>query len=234
MKEPVLLIPGMMCDARVFAAQIDALARTADVRVADISGSATIYGLGRTVLEQAPWRTFSVAGLSMGGIVAMELVRVAPERIARLALIDTNQRAEIRERQQARLGQIKRAFDGELRRLLIDEMKPLYLAPENRAREDILDTVLEMALDLGPLVFERQSIALRDRPDSTATLRTVACPTLVLCGRHDTLCPVDRHEEMAALVAGARLVVVEGAGHLTTLEQPEAVNAALNQWLTTS
>ncbi len=234
MKEPLLLIPGMMCDARVFAAQIDALAPSVDIRVADISDSATIYDLGRQVLERAPWQNFSVAGLSMGGIVAMELVRLAPERITRLALIDTNQRAEVPERQQARLSQIKRAFDGELRALLIDEMKPLYLAPENKAREDILDTVLEMAMDLGPRVFERQSLALRDRPDSTETLRTVTCPTLVLCGRHDTLCPVERHEEMAALVRGARLLVVEGAGHLTTLEQPQAVNAALERWLASS
>jgi pimeloyl-ACP methyl ester carboxylesterase len=111
-------------------------------------------------------------------------------------------------------------------------MKPLYLGPDNRDRADILGTVLDMGLSLGPQVFARQSAALRDRPDQTDTLRRVDVPTLVLCGRHDALCPPERHREIAALVGtAADLVLVEGAGHLPTLERPEATSAALRGWL---
>lgn len=233
MNEPLLLVPGMMCDRRLWSAQVSALAPLAAPQVADITGRATIDALAADVLAWAPPK-FSLAGLSMGGIVAMEMLRQAPARVARLALLDTNHRAELPERRDLRLAQIRRALDGGLRRLLIEEMKPLYLAPENRARNDILDTVLEMAQALGPTVFERQSLALRDRRDYTATLQAAACPTLVLCGRHDTLCPVERHREIAGLVPGAELVVLDGAGHLTPMEQPHAVNLALERWLSTS
>ncbi len=228
----LVLLPGMMCDARLFAPQAEALADLAGgVTVGDLTGADTVEGLAATVLAAAPDR-FALAGLSMGGIVAMEVVRQAPGRVTRLALLDTNHRAEAPERQALRGPQIERALRGELRRLLVEEMKPLYLAPENRGDAAILDLVLDMALALGPEVFARQSAALRDRPDQTVTLRAVTVPTLVLCGRHDALCPPERHEEMAALVgAAARLVVVEGAGHLPTLERPAGTTAALRGWL---
>jgi pimeloyl-ACP methyl ester carboxylesterase len=228
--EPLLLLPGLMCDARLFAPQVEALAGLAPVAVGDLTGAPTVQGLAASVLAAAPDR-FALAGLSMGGIVAMEVVRQAPGRVARLALLDTNHRAETPERQALRGPQIARALAGELRAVLVEEMKPLYLAPENRDRGAVLDTILDMALALGPEVFARQSAALRDRPDQAATLRRVGVPTLVLCGRHDALCPPERHAEMASLVPGARLTVVEGAGHLPTLERPEATTAALRAWL---
>lgn len=230
MAEPLLLLPGLMCDARLFAPQVEALSEIAEVTVGDLTGASTMAGLAMAVLKAAPAR-FALAGLSMGGIVAMEVVRQAPERVARLALLDTNHRAETPERQALRSRQIARALRGELRALLIEEMKPLYLAPANRDREAVLEVVLDMALALGPDVFARQSAALRDRPDQTETLRRVAVPTLVLCGNHDALCPPERHAEIASLVAGSRLVLVEGAGHLPTLEQPDAATAALRRWL---
>lgn len=230
-RERLLLLPGMMCDHRLFATQCRDLSNTAEVRVGDIAGETSIDGIAANVLREAPWPTFSLAGLSMGGIVAMEVLRQAPERVERLALLDTNHRAELPERQALRQPQIERALQGALRQLLVEEMKPLYLAPENRDRQDILDMVLDMALDLGVDVFERQSIALRDRRDQTETLAGTSIPTLVLCGEHDTLCPVERHQEIATLIPGARLVVIPGAGHLPTLEQPDATTAALRAWL---
>jgi len=230
-RERLLLLPGMMCDERLFSAQLEELVDIAEMRVAGFGRARSIRAMARRALEHAPWPHFSLAGLSMGGIVAMELLRQVPERIERLALLDTNHRAELPERRALRQPQIERALQGELRQLLIDEMKPLYLAPENRGRRDILDAVLDMAMDLGVEVFQSQSVALRDRPDQSETLARVMVPTVVLCGLHDTLCPVDRHREIADLIPRARLVVIPGAGHLPTLEQPRATNSALRTWL---
>ena len=230
-RKPLLLLPGMMCDRRLFAAQLEGLGDLADSVVADIGEAETVGGIAEQVLEAAPWPRFALAGLSMGGIVAMEMLRRAPERIERLALLDTNHLAETPERQALRQPQIERALQGGLRRLLIEEMKPLYLAPQNRDDDSILDCVLDMALELGPEVFARQSAALRSRPDQTDTLRGARLPVLLLCGEADGLCPVERHREMAALLPRARLEILTGAGHLPSLEQPEETTAALRRWL---
>ena len=122
-------------------------------------------------------------------------------------------------------------FQGALREVLIEEMKPLYLAPENRQDEAILGCALDMAIALGPEVFARQSEALRTRPDQTGTLRATEIPALVLCGEHDTLCPVERHREMAALMSNSELEIIAGAGHLSTLERPVETTAALDRWM---
>ncbi len=120
---------------------------------------------------------------------------------------------------------------GGLAEVLRDELKPNYLATVHRSNTELLDEVLAMGIDLGPAVFGDQSIALRDRPDSEATLATIDCPTLVLCGDEDTLCPVSLHEQMVAELPNAELVIVDQCGHLSTLEQPEAVNHAFARWL---
>lgn len=230
-RTPLVLIPGMMCDGRLFAAQIDALAPYADVHIAEIGGADSMQELGRQVIEASPFDRFAVAGLSMGGIVAMELLRQDPDRVAGLALLDTNHRQETVERRALRQPQIDKALNGQLRAMLIEEMKPSYLAPRNREDTNLLGKVLRMGMDLGPEVFERQSRALRDRPDYAETLRWFRRPAMVLCGRHDTLCPVSRHREIAALMPQARLVVLEECGHLSTMESPDAVNTAFINWL---
>ncbi|MEO1152860.1 MAG: alpha/beta fold hydrolase [Pseudomonadota bacterium] len=229
MGEPVVFLPGMMCDARLFGPQTAALSGSQAVHHAPITGGETIGDLALDVLSDAPPR-FALAGLSMGGIVAMEVIARAPERVTRLALLDTNHRAETPEKAAARAPQITAVRAGRLVEIMRDEMKPNYLAP-GPARADTLDLVMEMAVALGPEVFVRQSHALRTRPDQSAALRGVRVPTLVLCGRHDLLCPVARHEEMAGLIPGADLVVIDGAGHLPTLETPEAVSEALVGWM---
>ncbi len=227
---PLVLIPGMMCDARLFAPQLAALSAGRTIQVATITAADSIAELARLVLADAPPR-FALAGLSMGGIVAMEILRQAPERVERVALLDTNHRAETPDRQALRGPQVERVFQGALRQVLIEEMKPLYLAPENRNDERILGCALDMAIALGAEVFARQSEALRTRPDQTDSLRTADLPALVLCGEHDLLCPVERHQEMAALMPSARLEVIAGAGHLTTLERPSETTEALRLWL---
>ncbi len=228
---PLVLIPGMMCDGRLFAAQIDVLSPHAAVHIAEIDEADTMQELGRQVFEASPFNSFAVAGLSMGGIVAMELLRQDPGRITGLALLDTNHLEETAERRALRRPQIDKARNGQLREMLIDEMKPSYLAPRNRQNAALLDKVLEMGMDLGPPVFERQSLALRDRPDYAGTLRRFKGPAVVLCGRHDTLCPVSRHREIAALMPQSDLVIVEDSGHLSAMESPDAVNTALINWL---
>lgn len=229
MRTPLVLLPGMMCDARLFQPQIAALSADRPVMVMPLNGWATVPALASDILNHAP-PVFALAGLSMGGIVAMEIMRQAPERVARLALMDTNPLAELPEVSARRLPQIAAVRDGELRRVMRDEMKPNYLV-ESAARQDILDLCMAMAEDLGKDVFIAQSRALATRPDQCATLRSLSLPTLILCGRQDVPCPVARHELMHSLVAGSNLVIIDEAGHLPTLEQPEKTNEALLKWL---
>jgi pimeloyl-ACP methyl ester carboxylesterase len=230
MSEPLVLLPGMMCDARIFGPQIAALGADRAIHVASIAGSETIEQIADEIIFHAPPR-FSLAGLSMGGIVAMEIMRRVPLRVTRLALIDTNPLSETPAIAALREPQIVKVKAGKLAEVMRDEMKPNYLAP-GPGRADVLNTVLEMAVDLGPEVFVRQSKALQRRADQQKTLRGVRVPTLILCGRHDALCPVRRHELMAELVPGATLEIIEDAGHLPTLETPDEATAALRRWLT--
>ena len=226
---PLVFVPGMMCDARLFVPQISVLSARCAVMVAALTGADSMAGLARRVLADSPPR-FALAGLSVGGIVALEVLRQAPQRVERLALLDTNPLAETEAAKARRAPQMEAAQAGRLRDVMRDEMKPNYLVDGPR-KPEILDLCMQMAEALGPQVFVNQSIALRDRPDQTDTLRGYAGKALVLCGRHDRLCPVDRHELMHDLLANSRLDIVEKAGHLPTLEQPETTTAALIRWL---
>lgn len=225
---PLVLLPGMMCDARLWGPQMGALGRRA-VLHATLTEHDTVQALAVAVLAAAPPR-FALAGLSMGGIVAMEVLRQAPARVDRLALLDTNPRAELPQVKAAREPQIAAVKSGRLREVMRDELKPNYLV-ESPEKPAILDLCMDMAVDLGAEVFVRQSRALAHRPDQTGTLASWHGPALVLMGAEDRLCPRDRHEQMHALMPQSTLVIVEDAGHLPTLEQPERTTAALIRWL---
>ena len=227
---PVLLLPGMMLDQRAYAGQLASLARLTEVMIGDIGQSESIVAIAADVLRTAPPR-FALVGLSMGGIVAFEIWRCARERVTHLALLDTTPYVDAPERQELRLEQIAMAETGKLRELMVNSMKPLYLARKNRANRGLVKRILDMALAAGPEVFRRQSLALRNRPASIATLATVTCPTLVLCGREDALCPVDFHATMAAAIPRADLQVLADCGHLSTMEEPAVVATALRQLL---
>ena len=229
MSDAVVFLPGMMCDARLFVPQIAALSATRPVMVAPLVGGDDFTELARRILQQAPPR-FALAGLSMGGIAAMEVIRQAPERVTRLALMDTNPLAEAPERARIRDDQIDRVIAGGLAEVIRDDMKPHYLAdgPDRRA---LLDLCMAMALALGPDVFVAQSRALQTRPDQCDTLRGVRVPTLILCGTEDRLCPPERHHMMHELVPGAALTMIDAAGHMPTIEQPTLTNEALQKWL---
>ncbi len=225
---PLLLIPGMMCDARMWG-YIPAALHPRQVVHALPVGADSVADLAAAILRDTPPR-FALAGLSMGGIVAMEVLRQAPDRVERLALLDTNPLAEAAEVQARRPAQAARVLAGGLAQVMRDEMKPLYLA-DTPYRADILDLCMDMALSLGPEVFAGQSRALAARPDQTATLAAFEGPALVLMGEHDIPCPRDRHDLMHALMPQSRLVIIPGAGHLPTLEKPEETTAALRRWL---
>lgn len=233
-REPadVVFLPGMMCDERLFASQLRTVGRLARTRTVRFDVGDSIEAFASTALElgEADGRIVPV-GLSMGGIVAMECIRQRPERIAGLVLIDTNPLSEPPERQAVRIGQIERALDGELDSLLIEEMKPHYLAPGNRDDLRILDCVLDMARSLGPEVFVRQSRALAARLDYSSVLQQWHGPTLLICGRHDTLCPPARHRYLQELMPHAALEILSEAGHLPTLECPARVDGLLVDFL---
>jgi pimeloyl-ACP methyl ester carboxylesterase len=226
---PLVLVPGMMCDARLFGPQIAALSGRVPILLAPITAHDTVEVLAAEILQWAPPR-FAIAGLSMGGIVAMEVLRQAPDRVDRIALLDTNPKAELDEVKAAREPQIMQVEAGELQAVMRDEMKPRYLVDGPR-KKTILDLCMEMAMDLGSDVFVRQSRALQRRRDQQDTLRGAKLPALVLCGEQDVLCPPERHELMHTLIADSVLTVIPGASHLPTLERPEAVNAAIGRWL---
>ena len=229
MDEPLLFLPGMMCDSRLFAPQLGRFSATRPVCVIPPTGARQMSDLARLVLDHAPPR-FALAGLSMGGIIAMEVVRQSPERVTRLALMDTNPLADPPEKTAARAAQVARVDAGGLRQVMKDELKPNYLAP-GPSRQPILELCMSMAEALGPDTFKDQAHAISTRPDQQETLKALSVPTLVLCGEHDGLCPVERHELMHALVPGSVLEIIPNAGHMPTLEQPDHTNEALEKWL---
>lgn len=225
----ILMLPGMMLDARLYAHQLVGLADSYAAVVADLTRSSSMAALAKDVLKDAPPR-FALVGLSMGGIVAFEIWRQAPERVTHLGLLDTTCYSDRPERRELRLEQMAKVEMGGLREVTAS-LKPMYLSRKNRGNSQLLQAILDMGLALGSDVFCRQSIALRDRSDSIATLPTITCPALVLCGREDELCPVDVHLEMANSIPHADLVVLAECGHLSSMEEPEAVTAALEHLL---
>lgn len=224
---PLVLIPGMMCDARMWGGIASDLGAPVIHHIP--TEADTMPELAAKFLSDAPHH-FALAGLSMGGILAMEILRQAPDRVTRLALLDTNPRAETAAVQARRSPQIDRALAGDLEAVMRHDMKPNYLAPgPNKAA--ILDLCMDMALTLGPEVFARQSRALRDRPNQEATLAAFKGPALVLMGAEDKLCPLDRHQLMHDLMPQSRLHILPGAAHLPPLEQPDATLRAMRDWL---
>ena len=229
MPETVVFLPEMMCDARLFGPQIADLSRDHAVMVAPVTQGERIEEIASNVLDMAP-RRFALAGLGFGGIVAMELYRRAPDRVTRLALMATHSMADPPQAAASRDPRIIRARMGRLREVLAEEFPASCLAP-GPWRKEVLELVAEMGLGLGIETYIRQVRALQRRRDQQGTLRRIGVPTLVLCGAADTLCPVKRHAFMAEMIPKATLAVIEDAGHLPVLEQPDEVTRALRDWL---
>ena len=226
---PVVMIPGMMCDERIFAHQIEELGTDTEVYIADISKYSSIQELASDVLENSPPKFFLV-GHSMGGIVAMEMCSQEPDRIEKLVIMDSNPKPELEETKIKREPQIRNVISGNLAQVMKEEMKPNYLA-DSYKQKDILNTCMEMALTLGPEVFVRQSRALQSRDDQQSTLKDLDIPVLIMCGSDDKLCSLEKHELMHNIINDSKLEVVMDAGHMPTLEQPQKTTEVIKSWL---
>nr|WP_247742384.1 MULTISPECIES: alpha/beta fold hydrolase [unclassified Ruegeria] len=218
-----------MCDARLFGAQILQISGARAVTVAPVSGGERIEEIASGLLDQLPHR-FALCGFSMGGVVALELVRRAPDRVTRLCLMSTDAQADTpqiaADREELIVGAKSGRFEEIMQRLIGTET----LAP-GPGRVPILNEVMAMAKDQGPELFERQMRALQRRADQQPALRHINVPTLIICGAHDQLTPVKRHRFMAEMIPSAELKVMEDAGHLPPLETPAEVTQALEEWL---
>jgi pimeloyl-ACP methyl ester carboxylesterase len=226
---PVLLLPGLLTSPRLYAGQLPALWRFGPVTIADNTSAATVGELAGRILAAAPPR-FALAGLSMGGYLAMEIMRQAPGRVAKLALLDTSARPDTPAQTGRRQAQIAKTRAGKFDEVVAEQW-PLYVSPAAQGNQALRAVVRLMAGETGPDAFIRQQHALIARPDSRPHLPAITCPTLVLVGDSDALTPPELSQEIAAAIPGARLVIIPGSGHLSTLEQPGLVSAALTAWL---
>lgn len=229
MNDPVLLLPGMMSDARVFLPQIVALSRDRAVQVANMTHGETVEEIAEHVLQHAPVK-FALAGHGMGGVVAMEVVRRAPDRVTRIALLDTTAQSETPSTAAAREALIVMAKVGRLEDAIRDRVKPTDLAPGPR-NAGVLKLLMDMALEIGPEAYIRQCRAMQRRPDQQKTLRMLRVPALAICGVYDQVTPLRRHEFIATLIPYARLEGVPDAGHYPMLEQPDETTRHLRNWL---
>jgi pimeloyl-ACP methyl ester carboxylesterase len=228
-RTPLVLLPGLLNDAELWQAQVEGLQDVAAPQVADLTRRESMAELAGDVLADAPAR-FALAGLSMGGYVAFEILRQAPERVTRLALLDTRPDPDGTEQAQRRRDMIQLARDGGFAEVP-DRLLPVLVHEAHRDGTQVAETVRRMARQVGPEGFIRQQTAIMTRPDSRPLLPDIGVPTLVLCGRQDQLSPVETHQEMARQIPQAELAVVEDAGHLTPIERPEPVTQALRAWL---
>jgi pimeloyl-ACP methyl ester carboxylesterase len=229
-RSKLVLVPGLLCTRALWEPQITALSDIADCMVADHTRHKTMAGIARSILKTAPDR-FALVGLSMGGYIAYEIVRQAPERVERLALLDTGSRADTPERTAGRRDLVATAQREGVRRaqeLLI----PSLIHPSRHSDRPLVETILQMAADTGLAAFKRQEEAIIGRPDNRPFLPRIRCPTLVVVGEQDALTPPELAREIADGIPGAKLKIIPDCGHLSTLERPEAVNRALRVWLT--
>lgn len=229
-KTPLVLVPGLLCDAQLWRTQVECLADVAEIWIADHTRSDTMAGVAADILAAAPFARFALAGLSMGGYIALEIMRQAPQRVSALALLDTAATAEQPEQTQRRMEFIALARRGGFPRVT-EILLPLLIHPSRTAESALTDVITSMADNTGEAAFVRQEKAIISRSASLDLLAAIDCPTLVLCGRQDALTPLARHQEIAAAIKGARLEIIEDCGHLSTLERPAEVSAALRRWL---
>ncbi|WP_370688733.1 alpha/beta fold hydrolase [Roseomonas sp. GC11] len=224
----LLLLPGLLCDARLWRDIIPPLAGLARCHVADLTQDDTLRGMALRALEGAPPR-FALAGLSMGGYAALEILRLAPERVTHLALFDTSARADSPEAARRRRGLMALSRSGQFRGVT-PRLLPSLLHPD-AVEGPLGHEVRAMADRVGHDAFLRQQMAILHRPDSRPLLPGIAVPTLVAVGEQDVLTPPELSEEMAAAIPGAVLARIPQAGHLPTMEQPGASAALMHDWL---
>lgn len=226
---PLLLIPGLACNGDLFADQIASLGADREVQVADHTGFDSFEELGRSILASAP-PEFALAGLSMGGYLSFELLRQAPQRVRRLALLDTSARADTAQKIADRKGAIELARLGRFEQVQRAGL-PMLIAGSRAGDTVLKDRVLRMAWDMGSEAWARQMNALMSRPCSLDLLPGITCPTLVMVGDDDRLTPLAGAREMAQAIPQAKLEVIADCGHLSSMERPRQVTELLRAWL---
>ena len=225
----LVLCPGVLNDGRVFAPQLAALGDRVDVTVADVATHDSLVDMARLVLARTPQR-FALAGFSMGGYVALEIIRQAPERVSRLALLDTSARPDTPAQSAMRQALINLARTGTFKGVT-PRVLPRLVHPARLDDPDVTGLIFAMAADTGRDGFLRQQAAIMARPDNRPLLASIRIPTLVLCGRDDQLTPPELSHEIAEAVPGAQLILIDACGHMSPLERPSTVTAALEAWL---
>jgi pimeloyl-ACP methyl ester carboxylesterase len=226
---PIILVPGLNCSARLYAEQIPALWRFGPVTVADHTRDDSIPAIAARILAAAPPR-FALAGLSMGGYIAFEIMRQASQRVAKLALLDTGARAETAAQTEGRRAPMELARNGRLAEVA-DAAFEFFVHPDRYGDVALKALVKTMAEETGAQAYLRQQRAIMDRPESRPSLSAIACPTLVLVGEQDKGTPVELSREIAAAIPASRLVTIPACGHLSTVERPEAVTKAMVEWM---
>jgi pimeloyl-ACP methyl ester carboxylesterase len=227
---PIVLVPGLLCSAEIFEPQVAALWPYGPVTVASTLTGSTMAEIAASILSAAPPR-FALAGISMGGYLSFEILRQAPERVLKLALLDTSARPDTPEQTANRRAILARAEREDFQKLAVTVLTAIF-HPAHQDDPQLRAVAKRMIAAVGLDGFQRQTEAIIGRLDSVPGLSAIQVPTLVLVGDGDALTPVDRAQEMVEAIPGARLVVVKDCGHGSTLEQPEAVNRALIDWIT--
>lgn len=225
----VVLLPGMLCDDILFEHQVEHLFEVGEISVGNLTRNDSIGSMAQTVLEDAP-EHFALAGLSMGGIVAFEVLRQAPERVSRLALLDTNARPPNEQQLEGWKEFARMVGEDRFLEVVEEYLLPVYFHPD-REDPELGKKARRMAENIGEEAFLRQLSAQAQRPDSRESLRDIRCPTVVVAGREDALCSVAMHEEISSAIPEADLVLIEQCGHLSSIERPQAVTAVLRYWL---
>ena len=230
----LVCLPGLLCDAAVWTTQIHDLRDIAECSVAGYGALNSIAAMAESVLRAAP-EHFALAGHSMGGRVALEIYRQAPGRVERLALLDTGYQArpagESGDKEAAQRHALLELARKSGMGALAERWTPGMVHADRLADAGLIGAIRAMVERKTPAIFEAQINALLHRPDAEALLPRISCPTLVLCGRQDGWSPLARHRDMAAAIPGGRLAVIENSGHMTTMERPHDVSAALREWL---
>jgi pimeloyl-ACP methyl ester carboxylesterase len=228
-RQHLLFVPGLLCTPKLFASQMAHVGGQAEVSVGDVTGHSSLPDMAAAILRAAPAR-FALAGLSMGGYVAFEILRQAPERVSKLALLDTNARADRPEQAQQRR-ELVGLGEREGLEVVVQRLLPALIHKDRLADRPLVGVVTDMAEEVGVAAFRRQQEAIIGRPDNRPFLAEIRCPTVVVVGAEDAITPVKVAEEICAGIAGSRLEVIPNCGHLSTLERPETVNRVLERWL---
>ena len=227
----ILFLPGMLCDERVFSPQMEFF-KGCRMEVADLSEFNSLEKLAENVLKKTYFSSFILCGLSMGGILAMEMIKQVQDRIEGIILIDTNHLADREERKLIREQQLKKINQGKFESIIVNELKPFYLKENFTSKAKQLKKLFyQMAMDLGEQAFINQTVALKDRQSYEWVLKVWEKPALIICGEADVLCPPERHVAMKKLLSNSELQIIKNAGHISNLETPTEVNEAIEKWL---